>query len=843
MKPIRLITIALAAALLLGTVMASTPPTSARLGVARQSSLVPLDTATAIPTTTPSGCAGWSAQAPYPTPISYNALASLGGYLYSFGGYTTIYTLTASAYKFDGSAWTAIASLPVSLTRPSAVSDGTYIYILGGGNSIYNTSPLYRYDSANDTYTALPGPLNGAYIQALVYLNGSIYRIATNTRNAQSIQIMDRYIISTGQWRTATSYPASGGFPVQAVALDGYIYAAGSDGDPTTYRYDTTTNLWDSTAIADLQFYPNGATSGVLNGEWLLVSGYPSSHPTYSWNPATNIWRRLADAPTPAHGTIGATLGDAFYTAGGFDSNNQLVSDVDRYTNTCPSPTPTPTVTGTPPTATPSPTPPCQAWQEQPAYPYFVVFNAITSLSGNLYSFGGSDGSQLIPHSYKYDGTYWAQIADPPATFEFASAVADNRYIYILNGDNHLTPINNLYRYDPTLDSYITLTSAPISTTAQAAAYLSGKVYLIGGQAASGEITSTVQVYDISTNTWSRAASYPQPALFATAIGLNGYLYVAASRYGSDPAKTYRYDPTVNLWSDSAIADAPVPAAGAASAIFNGQWLIAGGMNNYNGTVVSWNPVDNTWYPLTPMAVPRGWASGATLGNAFYEVGGSASYPDSGISNYNQRYTNTCPPAPPPPTPTLCAAPFGDISGDAFYGAIAYLYCRGAVSGTDATHYSPAATSTRGQFARVVVKGFGLPIVTPTGGQSFTDVPPAYFAYNYIETGLAAGFLSGYTAAQCAAAGATYPCYLPNRPITRAELTKLVVKAAGYTPSTPSGGPTFVDVPASYFAYSYIETAYTHGIIRGIDASHFQPDRIIRRDEMAQIVYKGYITP
>jgi S-layer homology domain len=244
------------------------------------------------------------------------------------------------------------------------------------------------------------------------------------------------------------------------------------------------------------------------------------------------------------------------------------------------------------------------------------------------------------------------------------------------------------------------------------------------------------------------------------------------------------------------------------------------------------------------MPVPREWLGGATLGSAFYAVGGV--YPGIGLdsSNNNQRYTNTCPPAPPPPTATLCATPFGDIGGDAFYGAIAYLYCRGAVSGTDATHYSPAGTSTRGQFARVVVKGFGLPITTPSGGaQSFTDVPPAYFAYNYVETGLAAGFLSGYTAAQCAAAGANYPCYLPNRPITRAELTKLVVKAAGYAPVTPSGGPTFVDVPASYFAYGYIETAYQHGIIRGIDATHFQPDRIIRRDEMAQIVYKGYITP
>ncbi len=60
--------------------------------------------------------------------------------------------------------------------------------------------------------------------------------------------------------------------------------------------------------------------------------------------------------------------------------------------------------------------------------------------------------------------------------------------------------------------------------------------------------------------------------------------------------------------------------------------------------------------------------------------------------------------------------------------------------------------------------------------------------------------------------------------------------------SHPPTSSTFVDVPASYFAYIYIETAYALGIIRGVDATHFAPSSPIRRDEMAQIVYKGVTT-
>ncbi|PZR97973.1 MAG: hypothetical protein DLM69_09145 [Candidatus Chloroheliales bacterium] len=198
----------------------------------------------------------------------------------------------------------------------------------------------------------------------------------------------------------------------------------------------------------------------------------------------------------------------------------------------------------------------------------------------------------------------------------------------------------------------------------------------------------------------------------------------------------------------------------------------------------------------------------------------------------------------PTVTPTDCPNPFMDINGNVFYYAIHYLYCRGVVNGTDPTHYSPAGTSTRGQFAKVVVLGFGTPFYTPPGRQDFTDVPPGYFAYVYIETGFHAGILSGFDANGCTAHGATYPCYLPNIPITRGQLTKLVVGAAHYPLYTPTGGnPTFSDVPANNIFFAFIETAHYKGVINGYPDGTFRPNNNIRRDEMAQIVYKGVTTP
>ncbi len=195
-------------------------------------------------------------------------------------------------------------------------------------------------------------------------------------------------------------------------------------------------------------------------------------------------------------------------------------------------------------------------------------------------------------------------------------------------------------------------------------------------------------------------------------------------------------------------------------------------------------------------------------------------------------------------TPTDCPNPFVDISGNVFYIAIHYLNCRGVISGSNPTHYSPAGTATRGQFAKIVVLGFGLQLYTPTGGtQDFTDVPSSYFAYTYIETGLYYGVLSGFDQPNCAAHNAQYPCYLPNIPITRGQLTKLVVNAAHYPLYTPTNGQTFSDVPPTNVFYASIETAAHKGVIAGYPDGTFHPNNDIRRDEMAQIVYKGVTTP
>ena len=192
------------------------------------------------------------------------------------------------------------------------------------------------------------------------------------------------------------------------------------------------------------------------------------------------------------------------------------------------------------------------------------------------------------------------------------------------------------------------------------------------------------------------------------------------------------------------------------------------------------------------------------------------------------------------PAPTDCPNQFVDIQGNIFYVAIHYLNCAGIANGTDATHFSPAANVSRGQFAKLVVVGFNKPLFTPSSGQDFIDVPPDYFAYLYIESGFHAGILSGFDPATCASHGLGNPCYLPNLPITRGQLVRLIFNAAGYVPITtiPHCFPNYPD-----YANPIYDTLCARGIIHGYPDGTFRPNNPIRRDEAAQILYKAITTP
>jgi hypothetical protein len=180
----------------------------------------------------------------------------------------------------------------------------------------------------------------------------------------------------------------------------------------------------------------------------------------------------------------------------------------------------------------------------------------------------------------------------------------------------------------------------------------------------------------------------------------------------------------------------------------------------------------------------------------------------------------------PTPTPTVCTMTFTDVQpSDYFYQPVLYLYCHGVISGYGDNTFRPYNNTTRGQLAKIVVLAEGWTLYTPPT-PTFQDVPSNHSFYQYVETAYHHGIISGYGDGT----------FHPENGVTRGQLCKIVVLAAGwpiYTPPTPS----FDDVPADSPFYGVIETAYYHQIISGYLDRTFRPSNSATRGQICKIVY------
>src|SRR5437870_3541782 len=164
----------------------------------------------ATPTATPCTSVGsWTEQAPYPIATSGQAVASVGGNVYSFGGIANN-TAIANAYKYTPATntWTLIASLPAPRGWFSGTTDGTYVYLLGGVDQNFTTTAtLWRYDPGSNTYnTSLPSYTIPTYFHASVYLNGKIYRVGGRDAGAADYRV-EVYNICPNTWSMTANYP------------------------------------------------------------------------------------------------------------------------------------------------------------------------------------------------------------------------------------------------------------------------------------------------------------------------------------------------------------------------------------------------------------------------------------------------------------------------------------------------------------------------------------------------------------------------------------------------------------------------------------------------------------
>lgn len=305
-------------------------------------------------------------------------------------------------------------------------------------------------------------------------------------------------------------------------------------------------------------------------------------------------------------------------------------------------------------------------WTSAAMFPIPIMDEAVVTLGGNIYTFGGISGGKGVPNAYKFDGTTWTPIAPYPSAcgVESPSAVTDGTFIYIMNGSTFcpLTYSTDVYRYDPSTDTYTQLSSNNVGTWNQTAVYLNGKIYKMGGKNAT-DYQTALEIYDIVTDTWSFGIPLPEPTGFASSWTQDGFIYIAGGLVASGVATNaiYAYDPVLQAWLS--VAGLPDTRCCAAAAVYGDTIVMAGGVvGGVDFVNVSASAIYGGWVGLPDMLEKRARMNGAVLGGSFYVIGGFSSEGDFLIgTTSNQKLTCQFGPTPTPtatptptPTPTPC---------------------------------------------------------------------------------------------------------------------------------------------------------------------------------------------
>src|SRR6266849_10384921 len=177
------------------------------------------------------------------------------------------------------------------------------------------------------------------------------------------------------------------------------------------------------------------------------------------------------------------------------------------------------------------------------------------------YGFSPVPGNTNQTLLYNINTNLWSTGAPAPLPARAGAASGETThggFLYVIGGENSTGVLSDLQRYDPGLDAWITLTPTPTATAraGAAAAVIDDGIFVIGGRQSTGGPCSggpyltTVEKYDIDTNTWSPVAQLPTPRSDLAAVARGGKIFVFGGCSSTGVTNEVdMYDPQTNTWT------------------------------------------------------------------------------------------------------------------------------------------------------------------------------------------------------------------------------------------------------------------------------------------------------
>jgi len=241
-------------------------------------------------------------------------------------------------------------------------------------------------------------------------------------------------------------------------------------------------------------------------------------------------------------------------------------------------------------------------------------------------SFGSSNANEAS------DGTSWYTLANlPTARNELSCAATSLGVIYCFGGSTdcdqpgYTTAVNEAYNISS--GTWSTAASMPNATRAMICVYDEIQtIYCLGGLNNTGFCMNTNAVYNTISNSWSTGAPMLTFRSGYDASFYNGNIYVVGGSNSTGYVGLLEsYNVNTNTWH-TGLAPMITPRVDLAATVVSGMLLALGGYNgSANGgltTVESYNIGSGVWSAFTSMPTGRDFLEATSLGYILFAIGG-----------------------------------------------------------------------------------------------------------------------------------------------------------------------------------------------------------------------------
>lgn len=269
--------------------------------------------------------------------------------------------------------------------------------------------------------------------------------------------------------------------------------------------------------------------------------------------------------------------------------------------------------------------------------------NGFVAHKDNLYLIGGR-GIKPV-ESFSIKSNTWTKHKPTPIEFHHITPISINNKILLVTGMTGSfpkeTPLSHIYEYDTTLDSWKKVFEIPKERRRGGAGVTiyNNKVYIVGG-ITFGHTSGTnnmVDVYDPTTNTWQTLTNAPHIRDHSSLTAVNGQLIAIGGRntsyhhkddffafFGAVQKNIDVYDIQKDTWSTLPEL-LPNPSAGAGVVSFNDTIYFIGGETGAlpaNNSTYVLNTQNFTWQAKSNLQRGRHGTNAVIFGNTIYIAAG-----------------------------------------------------------------------------------------------------------------------------------------------------------------------------------------------------------------------------